>query len=129
MFWELYQQGRIRQAESDASQALGSAHRATIDTGALKREVTALQQQVERLTMATIAMMEILRDRHGISEAELEAKVREIDLRDGRLDGKLEQTRPPRNCPACGRPNAGTRAACLYCGAALPVEPLVTGQR
>jgi hypothetical protein len=71
-------------------------------------------------------MVEIMRDRHGVSEAEFEAKVREIDLRDGRLDGKLRVATPaPRSCPACGRPNGGTRVACLYCSAPLPVDPLL----
>jgi hypothetical protein len=125
MLWELYQLGRIQQVQQEASHALGSANRAKSDLGAMQREVTMLEQQVERLTLATVAMIEILRDRHGVSEAEFEARVREIDLRDGRLDGKLQQSRPPQNCPSCRRPNGSTRAACLYCGAALPPSGVV----
>src|SRR5687767_10107168 len=99
MLWELYQFGRIHQAQQDASHALTSAHRATNDIGSMQRTLTGLEQQVERLTMATIAMIEIMRERHGVSEQEFEAKVREIDLRDGRLDGKAQQqTRPPQAC-------------------------------
>jgi len=41
-----------------------------------------------------MAMAELLRDRSGISEEVIEAKIREIDLRDGQPDGKLS----PRNC-------------------------------
>ena len=126
MLWELYQYGRIHQASQDAAQALGSAHRAASDVGDLRRAVTGLEQQVERLTMATLAMVEIMRDRYGMTEAEFEAKVREIDLRDGRLDGKLkQQVQSPRNCPSCHRPNGSPRAACLYCGSPLPVDPML----
>lgn len=127
MLWELYQMGRLRNAEMDASQALGSASRAADDISSMHRTITGLEQQVERLTLATIAMIEIMQSRHGVTPEEFEAKVREIDLRDGKLDGRLQQqVRPPRNCPACGRPNGGLRTACLYCGAMLPGDPMLT---
>jgi hypothetical protein len=38
-----------------------------------------LEQQCERLNLAAMAMAEILRDRLGVSEKEIEAKLTEID--------------------------------------------------
>jgi hypothetical protein len=72
-----------------------------------------------------MAMSEIVRDKLKLSEQEIEAKLAEIDLRDGRLDG---QSRPPvgsssvARCPDCHRPNAASRRQCLYCGTALPLD-------
>ena len=54
---------------------------------------------------------------------DLIAKIKEIDLRDGKLDGKPGVS--PQECPGCGKPNGPHRKACLYCGGELPaVSPL-----
>ena len=125
MFWELYQQCRIHQASQDASEARASARSAGRSIEDLQRSVHLLEQQVERLTLTAMAMAEVLRDRQGISEEELEAKVREIDLRDGRLDGKASPS--VKRCGSCGRVSGPRRAACLYCGTDLPDESFLFG--
>jgi hypothetical protein len=125
MFWELYQQGRINQARQDASEARASVRSTGRDLQDLQGTVCLLEQQVERLTLAAMAMAEILRDRQGISEEEIEAKVREIDLRDGRLDGKLSPS--VKRCGSCGRVNGPRQVACIYCGTDLPGESFLFG--
>ena len=50
----------------------------------------------------------------------LEAKIQELHLRDGKLDGKL--TLNPVNCTECGRKLHERRKTCLYCG--TPVSPV-----
>lgn len=117
MLWELFQTSRIEQSNRNASEAEASAREAQGDVGNLRRRVQVLEKQCERLTLAAMAMAEIVRDKLKLSEQEIEAKLAEIDLRDGRLDG---QFRPPvAGCPDCHRPNAASRRQCLYCGAAL----------
>jgi hypothetical protein len=125
MLWELYQHGRIRRAQQDASGAGATARSASRDVAELQRSVQLLEEQVERLTLAAIALAEILRDRQGVSEEEMEAKLREIDLRDGQADGKLGPS--TRKCEACGRPNGPRRRNCLYCGGQLPDESILFG--
>ena len=60
-----------------------------------------LEQQVGRLALASIAMAEILRDHLGISGEVIEAKIHEIDLRDGKLDGMFRPS--AKTCKECGR--------------------------
>ena len=63
------------------------SQKALRDARDLEHEIVVLRQQVGRLTLASIAMAEILRDHLGISNETVEAKILEIDLRDGKIDG------------------------------------------
>ena len=59
----------------------------------------------------------------GCTDAELVRRVNEIDLRDGRLDGKVANETIAPDCTHCGRKIIGNRPVCLYCGAeAHPTE-------
>ena len=120
LIWELLQNNRIRQADETAQGARVSTRKARWDIQVLEQRIRLLEERTERLTLAAMAMAEILRDRSGISEEVIEAKIREIDLRDGKPDGKLA-TRVKR-CGQCDRVSSPTRAACLYCGTPLPEE-------
>jgi hypothetical protein len=91
----------------------------------LEDQIRVLEQRVGRLALVSIAMEEILRQHLGISADVIEAKIREIDLRDGKLDGTF---RPPaKTCSHCGRLSGPTHASCVYCGAALPKESSLIG--
>lgn len=72
-----------------------------------------LKNQIDRLTLATQAMWELIRDKFGIEESELINKVVEIDLRDGRKDGKI--TSQARCCPSCKRPMSSKSNTCVFC--------------
>lgn len=91
----------------------------------LEREIRVLEEQVGRLTLASIAMAEILRDHLGISSEVIEAKIREIDLRDGKVDGTFHPS--AKTCKQCGRVSGPTSATCLYCGTPLPIESFLRG--
>jgi len=82
--------------------------------------INALQAEVERLLLITEALWTILRDRFGMEDQELLREIVRIDMRDGRLDGRLPPA-PPQPCPKCHRTLAGRSIRCLYCG-----EPLMT---
>ena len=106
--------------------ALDSAsQKALRDTRDLEHEVRVLEQQVGRLALATNAMAEILRDHLGISADVIEAKIREIDMRDGKLDGTFRL--PAKTCKECGRVSGPMSATCLYCGAPLAKESFLIG--
>ena len=74
-----------------------------------------IQCDVEKLFMLTEALWTILKEKHGCTDAELVQRVQEIDLRDGKLDGRVTKVNP--DCPKCGRKLMGKRPVCLYCGA------------
>ena len=125
MFWELYQYGRIHEASANADAARSAARTNESDLRDVRGTVDRLERQVERLTLASLALAEILRDRMGVKQDEIEAVVRDIDLRDGKLDGKLSQPMQVKRCEGCERVNGPQRHSCLYCGKGLPQESIL----
>lgn len=111
MLWEAYQQTKIAGAERTAERAKTKADRYADDIADIRR-------QVNRLSLACQAMWELLRDHSDLSEKDIEARILEVDLRDGRADGKMAaQTLA---CPSCGRPTNSRRQICVICGAPVP---------
>ena len=106
LFWDMRQEGRIRDAE-----ATGDRHARSIDS--VSGNVERLEGQLERMMLLNRALWELVSERSGITETELEDKVREVDLRDGKLDGHM--AREVTICPKCRRANNKTRRTCLYC--------------
>ena len=78
------------------------------------KSVRELEFQVARLLLVNQAMWELLRDRLGITDADLERKMQEVDMRDGVQDGRI--TFGPVRCPACKRVSNSRYSKCLYCG-------------
>jgi len=76
--------------------------------------VKELDHQVARLSLLNQAMWETLHEKLHITQEELEAKAREIDLRDGVEDGRV--TDVALKCPTCGRVSNSRHHKCLYCG-------------
>jgi rRNA maturation endonuclease Nob1 len=110
MLWEVYQQTRVNAAEQSAERAESKAGRASDDIAQLRR-------QIDRLALASQAMWELLRDSSGLTEDDLQTKILEIDLRDGKADGKI--TSSVCVCPSCGHNTNTRRSLCLMCGAPL----------
>ena len=65
-------------------------------------EVTFLKQKVEKLMMITEALWTIIKETTDYTDEDLIEIMREIDLKDGKLDGKVASETPD-NCPNCGR--------------------------
>jgi len=110
-FWQVYQQGQIQEAKTDAIEAKQQASQ-------YSDRLRALEVQVNHMALACQAMWELLRERHGICEPELLAKMKEVDLRDGAQDDRMTPVLV--KCPACGKPANSKSAKCMYCGAAIP---------
>jgi predicted nucleic acid-binding Zn-ribbon protein len=83
-------------------------------TYSLEQAVRDLEHQVARLALLNQALWELLRERVGLSDADLKKKTGEVDLRDGVPDGAL--THGPLQCPTCGRISNSKHWKCLYCG-------------
>jgi ribosomal protein L32 len=60
-------------------------------------------------------MFELLHDKIGLTEAELMAKMTEIDMRDSHMNGQVPITAPV-VCEACGKTYSKRHNHCLYCG-------------
>ena len=109
--FDVYQQGKINEAQQQAARAANKADRFADD-------IKSLERRLDRMTLATQALWEMLRDAGHLAEDALLAKMQEIDLRDGSADGKI--TRTITVCPQCGRNSNSKRLECLYCGSPLP---------
>jgi hypothetical protein len=83
-----------------------------------RRDVAGLSDRVDRLALFTMAFWSLARDKLGITEEELLQRVQELDLTDGKLDGKVQHA--PTECPKCGRRYSPRHARCLYCRHAVP---------
>lgn len=98
-----------------ASSASAKARRATT-------EVNLLGADIEKLLMITEALWTVLKEKHGYTDDDLIRRITEIDIRDGKLDGKVAKS-PPVECHRCGRTALGRHPACLYCGAIIKHDP------
>ena len=84
-------------------------------------EAAVIVQDVNRLFLMSHAMWTLMKDRCGLTDKQLLDAVQEIDLRDGKCDGKVAAG-SPRPCRACGRMLSRKAFVCMYCGAAVERE-------
>ena len=107
MLWDLYQQQQIHHAQSNATRAENTARSA-------KNDLRFIQDRLDFLALACQSMWELMRERTTLTDEDIEAKMQEIDLRDGKEDGRMSS--PVFECVSCGRNVSGRHARCLYCG-------------
>ncbi len=81
-----------------------------------RRDVSHLEDRLERLSLVCMAMWSLIQDKTGLTEEDLLERVRVIDLMDGVEDGKASRT--VQKCHACNRVMSPRHQKCLYCGAA-----------
>jgi hypothetical protein len=115
VFFESSQNSRIDGASQTARDARTMARDA-------ERELAALQRRVDFLTIASQAMWELLRERLGMSDQQILDRIKVVDLRDGKADGKISKS--ILSCPQCQRNNQSGQSQCVYCGTALPIGQL-----
>lgn len=77
--------------------------------------VDTLSEKIDQLYIMNLAALELLNEL-GISQKQIMEKIEEIDLRDGKADGKLAQ---PTECSDCGHRISKRRTNCFYCGAKI----------
>jgi hypothetical protein len=105
-FWDLYQQRQISELRSDLS-------RAQSGKSAGNRQLADLERRVDLLALTTMATWSLIAGRLGLSDADLQAEMKRLDMADGVEDGRVNQ---PRHCPDCSRPVARRINRCIYCG-------------
>ena len=88
----------------------------TVDK-ALRSRVSGLEKKIGRLELQTKVLWELVRGSLDLSDADLKARMREVDLRDGVEDGEI--TKVPLKCPQCGRVSSSEHWKCLYCNLAF----------
>lgn len=111
LFWELHQHRRIAEAESAATHGAERALDAV-------SQVQAFEERLDKLTLISMALWSLLKETTNLTEEDLMERVKEIDLSDGKLDGKVRQT--ALRCPECNRVMSAKHKRCLYCGCEKP---------
>ena len=109
-------------SSAQSKAAIMTGHRAAGEASQARSDVEAMEFEVERLLMITEALWLIIKEQLGYEDEELMRRIEEIDMRDGRLDGKVKPETPP-ECPECGRTLIGKRPKCLYCGVDVKRDP------
>lgn len=123
MFGPLLVLGAAQQM-AKSGEAVTEAQNAQRDARDAKTKFELLQCDVERLHMITEALWMILKQQHGYKDEDLAKLVTDIDMRDGRLDGRVAPSEP-RTCPHCGHVLGRTRPFCYYCGQPVQAELFV----
>lgn len=122
MLWNLIQEVELRNAR--ASQALSDdLHTSRIANA--QADLDQTQVRFDRMLLVLDAMWELVAERTGLSEADLLAKVQEIDARDGTVDGRRATL--ARRCSKCGAAVGNDRATCMFCGHAEPGREGIDG--
>ena len=73
-----------------------------------------LEDRLERLSLICMAMWSLIQSEMNVTEDDLLARVKEIDLMDSVEDGKI--TRQVTKCSRCNRPMSSRHTRCIYCG-------------
>ncbi len=76
-----------------------------------------VDERVDRLLLVVAAMWSLLEDT-GLTEEQLEERMRQLDESDGVADGKL--TPETVTCANCGAAVVGELPACQFCGTPVP---------
>ena len=108
-------------ADAAARHATRSAAHAESAAGRSLSAVHVLEARLDRLALIAEALWTLLRERVGLTDGELMDRIREVDLSDGVLDGKVR--RGTSECPACQRVLSRRHDRCIYCGAEVARPP------
>ena len=108
LLYEMHQDARINTAQ-------GAAFRADAKGDEAYHKVHQLELKVDKLIMISEALWLLLKQNSQLSDEDLEAMVKKIDLRDGRLDGRVASC-GPQYCKKCGKALQKNSPICIYCG-------------
>jgi hypothetical protein len=112
LFWDFpcAASPRLYSAAEDAAAAIDREH-----AERAAREVQHFEERVDKLTLICMALWSLLQEKTDLTEEDLLERVRQIDLMDGKEDGKAKKQIA--KCPQCGRTMSPRHGRCLYCGA------------
>jgi ribosomal protein S14 len=85
----------------------------------------SLEERLDRLSLICRAMWSILKEATEMTEQDLDERVKQIDLADGMLDGKV--ARVAAQCEKCGRVMSRRHNRCLWCGEERLVDTIFDG--
>jgi len=113
----------LAQHSANATSTRMAAKTASRAAAEARTQTELTRFDIEKLYMITEALWEVLKHQHGYTDDQLVQMIQDIDLRDGKLDGKVAKSGDKKICPNCSRTIIRRQARCLYCGAPAPQQP------
>ena len=95
---------------------LGGGYDSSARTEAREARSTAsdARDRLDRCALFMTALWSLAKEKLGITDEELMQRMHDLDMSDGRMDGKIREA--PRECPKCHRLVAPRHSKCIYCG-------------
>lgn len=119
LIWDLFQQGQINDLNRGKQSLLEKEKFQDGKTLSTEIRLAELEKRHEQLKLVTLALWSLLRDHSGLMEADLRKYVEQIDLLDGKRDGKASDAKGKVVCSGCDRTILNTATVCSYCGTPL----------
>ena len=84
----------------------------------------SMRHDIEKLFLIVEALWAIVKETSNLKDEDFAALIRQIDLQDGRLDGRNSTTAEILKCAKCGKTLLHGQTRCAYCGEELLFDPL-----
>ncbi len=101
---------------------IGESTSASAGAEANRAGLAELQNRLERQNLLLQTLLRLLLKKGIIQEDEFKQWLAYVDQLDGKADGKLQEEKGTKACPACGRNSTLHAAKCQYCDAVFPPE-------
>lgn len=101
-------------AAINSAEAVGESRKALTAAG-------STDARLDRMLLTLEAIWTLVRDKLTVSDEELAARMNDLDLSDGLLDGKVRKSAV--SCPSCKRTISRHLPKCMYCGQAIVHDP------
>ena len=88
----------------------------------LKKELTYMSSELERVLLINEALWEFIRDDQKLEDKDLHRKIIDIDARDGNIDGKVTPSEL-KKCSECGHTLPRKKPYCFFCGTRIVKGP------
>src|SRR5688572_12275216 len=101
----------------NATYAQSAANSAADANSAARRAENALERLEDKIDRQELVIRTLLTacDRAGLfNEQQFRELMNDVDLSDGRLDGKFKPQVAPRECPSCNKVNGKRAVTCMY---------------
>ena len=98
------------------------AQKLSVDESELS--AVSMRQDIEKLYMLVEALWCIVKETSGLGDEDLIGLVKQIDMQDGKLDGRNSANAGILKCSNCGRTILKGQSKCIYCGGEIKDESL-----